>query len=173
MEQRRYKLGLIPDRRTAAIALCSTGFIAVQSFRAVFSHAPRNSHWLFPLDFMSLPIWFGAIVNLSFYVCTLWACVEFYRIAQGKERIVVAGWFNVMLLSPVQNLVSPPHAAAIQWVKAAGMAVAFLAATYILLKSPASAEGITKMAKRRLLVLCAVFVAVLVLGALLYFVPML
>jgi hypothetical protein len=85
---------------------------------------------------------------------------------------VVAGWFNVFLLSPFQHFVSTPHAAAIQWVKAIGMGAAFLAAAYILWKSPVATESIPKVVKRRLLVLCAVFVTALVLGALFYFVSM-
>jgi hypothetical protein len=96
----------------------------------------------------------------------------FYRIAQREERVVVAGWFGVILLIPLQHLVSTPAAAAIQWVKAAGMAVASVAAAYSLVKSPAPAEGITKMSKQRLPVLVAVLVTALVLGALLYFVPL-
>jgi hypothetical protein len=121
---------------------------------------------------MSLPIWVVALINLAFYIYFLWLCIAFYRIAQGNERIVVAGWFNVFFLSPIQNLVSTPQAAAIQWVKATGMAIALLTAAYIFLKSPVAAEGITKATKHRLLVLCAVFAAALMLGALLYFVPM-
>ena len=53
------------------------------------------------------------------------------------ERIVVAGWFNVIFFDFVQNLVSNPYAAVIQSVKAAGMAVALLADVYIFLKNPA------------------------------------
>ena len=85
---------------------------------------------------------------------------------------MVAGWFNIILLSLFQNLVSPPHAVAIQWVKATGIALAFLTATYIFVESPTGTEGITNAAKKRLLVLCLVFAAALVLGALMYFVPM-
>jgi hypothetical protein len=137
MEQQEPKPRLIGNRRIAAIALCCTGFIAAQSFRAIFAHAPHDSHWLVSLDFMSLPIWTVVLINLGFYVYLLWVGVEFYRLAQGMERVVVVGWFNIIFLGLIQNLVSTPHAAAIQWVKAAGMAVAFLTATYIYLKSPA------------------------------------
>jgi hypothetical protein len=172
MDPRKNQLGLIRSRRNAAIALCLTGFIAAQSFRAAFSHAPRNAHWLFPLDFISLPIWVIAVVNVAFYLYLVWVVAMFYRIAQRGERVVVAGWFGVILLIPLQHLVSTPAAAAIKWVKAAGMAVASIAAAYILMKSPVPAEGVTKMAKQRPLVLLAVLVTALVLGALLYFVPM-
>jgi hypothetical protein len=70
-----------------------------------------------------------------------------------------------------QGVPLPADIAAIQWVKATGIGVAFLAATSIFLKSPAAAEGLTKVAKQRLLVLGAVLAAALVLGALQYFVP--
>jgi hypothetical protein len=56
MEHGKFKTGLIHDRRSAAIALFLTGFIATLSFRTAFSHAPQKSHWLVSLDFTSLPI---------------------------------------------------------------------------------------------------------------------
>jgi hypothetical protein len=171
MEQRKHKPELIGDKRTATIVLCCTAFIGALSIRAALSHAPRNPHWLISLDYISLPIWVVALVNLGFYLYFLLVGVKLYRIAQGKERIVVAGWFGVIFLSPLQNLVSMPYAAAIQWVKATGITVALLTAAYIFLKSPAPAAGITKLAKQCLLVLCIVFATALVLGALLYFVP--
>lgn len=172
MEPRTNQPGLIRNRRDAAIAVCLTGFVAAQSFRAAFSRAPRNPQWLLPLDFISLPIWVVAVVNIAFYSYLVWVVAMFYRTAQREERVVVAGWFGVILLIPLQHLVSTPAAATIQFVKAAGMAVAFIAGAYILVKSPVPAEGITKMAKQRLLVLLAVLVTVVVFGALLYFVPM-
>ena len=172
MKQQENKLGLIRNRRDAVIAVCLTGLIAAQSFRAAFSHAPRSPHWSLPLDFISLPIWVIAIVNVAFYLCLVWAVAMFYRIAQREERVVVAGWLGVFLLIPLQRLVSTPGAAAIQWVKAASMGLAFVAAAFILLKSHVPAEGITKMTKQRLLALLAVLVTALALGALLYFGPM-
>jgi len=172
MELRKYQLGLIGNRRNAAIALCVTGFVAAQSFRGAFSHAPHNPHWLLSLEPISLPIWILAVVNVAFYLSLLWGLAMFYRNAQREERVVVAGWFGVLLLIPLQHLASTRGAAAIQWVKGAGMIVAFMAAAYILLKSPANATGISNMAKQRLFVLVAVLATALVLGALLYFVPM-
>ena len=63
---------------------------------------------------------------------------------------MVAGWFNVLLLSPFQNLVSPPHAAAIQWVKATGIALAFLTAAYIFVESPTGTERETNGGKEEI-----------------------
>jgi hypothetical protein len=139
VSHREYKAGLIRTRRSAGIALGLTCFITILSFRALFSHVPHKPHWLVSFDFVQLPVWVVAIVNLAFYVYLLWWGVVFYRKAQDKERIVVAGWFNVILLGPVQTLVSTPAVAAIQWVKAAGMAAASFAAAYMLLKNPGAA----------------------------------
>ena len=172
MGSRKVQLGLISNRRNAAIAVCLTGFVAVQSFRGAFSQAPHNPDWLLPLDPISMPIWILAVVNVAFYLYLVWVVVTFYRSAQREERVVVAGWFGVLLLIPLHLLASARGAAAIQWVKAAGMAVAFIAAGYILLKSPANATGISKMASQRLFVWVAVLATALVLGALLYFVQM-
>jgi hypothetical protein len=133
MEERDNKLGLIRNRRTAVVSLVLTGFIAAMTFRAVFSHSSHPSGWLIPLDSL-LPAWAARAVNVAFFVYLLWVCIEFFRGALGQERILVAGWFLGILLSPIQNLVLPSTAAAIQYVKAASIAVAFVAAVLILLE---------------------------------------
>jgi hypothetical protein len=71
----------------------------------------------------------------------LWLCVVFFRIAQGKERVLVAGWVPAILLSPVQSLVSISTAADIQYFKAASIGVAFVAAVLILLEGPARGDA--------------------------------
>jgi len=136
MEQREHKPRLISNRRTAIIALVLTGFLVAVTFRAVFSHSPHHSYWLFPLDFM-LPTWAGVAVDVAFYAYLLWLCVVFFRIAQGKERVLVAGWCPGILLGPIEHLVSISTAAAIQYVQAVSIAVAFVAAVLILLEGPA------------------------------------
>jgi hypothetical protein len=79
---------------------------------------------------------------LAFYLCILWAGVVFYQAAQGMERIVVAGWFGVLAGSLAQHVVPASSIAAIRWVKAAGMAVAFVVAVKIFLESqPAATKG--------------------------------
>lgn len=137
MEQPEFKPRLIHKKRGAVIALCLTGYVAALSFRDVLSHSQHKSHWLVDLHFM-LPTWAVAAVNLGFYAYLLWLGVVFYRIAQGKERVLVAGWFTGFFLGLIQNLVSASAAAAIDNVKAIGMVVAFLAAVDIFLRMPAS-----------------------------------
>jgi hypothetical protein len=137
MGQPEFKPRLIHNRREAVIALCLTGYVAALSFRDVLSHSQHKSHWLVDLHFM-LPTWAVAGVNLGFYAYLLWLGVVFYRIAQGKERVLVAGWFTGGFLGLIQNLVSASAAAAIDYVQAIGMVVAFLAAVDIFLRMPAS-----------------------------------
>src|SRR5438128_9857925 len=76
-----------------------------------------------------------------FYAWLLWLCVVFPRALQGKERVLVAGWIPGVLLSPIQGLVSASLAAAIQYVKAASIMVAFFAAVAILLECPVSGSA--------------------------------
>jgi len=114
------------------VALCLTGFVTALSFRRVISHSQFKSYWLFDLRFI-LPTWAAAAVNLGFYAYLLWLGVMFYRMAQGEERLLVAGWFVGIFFGPVQILV-PMSRAAIEYLQAVGMATAFLAAVYILFK---------------------------------------
>ena|SRR6266851_4209037 len=138
--KREYEARLIRNKSSALAGLLLTGFLAVMTFRAAFSHSPRNSYWLLPLDFL-LPRWPLLVVNVAFYTYLLWLCVAFFRTAQGKERVLVAGWVPGILLSPVQSLVSISAAADIQYVKAASIAVALVAAVLILLEGPADDDA--------------------------------
>jgi hypothetical protein len=152
MEPRIDRIVLIGNRRNAAIALCLTGFVTIQSVRAAVSNAPRNTHWLLSMDPIAVPLWLTALLSVALYLYMAWILAMSYRNAQREEQIVIAGWFNVSLLGPLQHLASTPTANAIQWVKAAGLAAAFIAAAYILVKSPPNTEGIAKATKQRLLV---------------------
>ena len=143
MEQAEFKPRLIHTKRGAVIALCVTGYVAALSFRDVFSHSQRKHHWLLDLDWLvywhiSLPAWIVAGVNLAFYAYLLWGGVVLYRIAQGKERVLVVGWASVVFLSLIRILVSASAATSIDHVQAFVMLVAFLAAADILLRMPAS-----------------------------------
>ena len=124
MQQPENKHGLIHNRPAALVALCLTGFSTMWSFRDVVSHAQHKSPWLLDLRFMLSP-WAATAVNLAFYAYLLWLGVQFYRIAQGKERVLVAGWFIGFLLRPAQNEIPMPAAAA--YVQAVGNAMAFVA----------------------------------------------
>ncbi len=81
-----------------------------------------------------MPTWAAAAVNLAFWAYLIWAGVVFYRVAQDKERVIVAGWFTVLLLGPMKYLVSSSAAAAILYIETLGMVVAFFAAMDILLR---------------------------------------
>jgi hypothetical protein len=78
-------------------------------------------------------------VNVGFYAYLLFLGIAFYRMAQGKERVLVAGWFVGIFLGPVQILVSVP-AVAVDYMQAVGMMAAFLAAVYILIDVSASGK---------------------------------
>jgi hypothetical protein len=61
-----------------------------------------------------------------------------YRIAQGKERVLVVGGFAVIFLGLIQILVSVSATTAIDYVKAIATLVAFPAAVDIFFRTPAS-----------------------------------
>jgi hypothetical protein len=61
-----------------------------------------------------------------------------YRIAQGKERVLVVAWTAVIFLGLIQFLVSASAAAAIDPVRVIMAGAAFLAAVDIFSKIPAS-----------------------------------
>ena len=82
----------------------------------------------------------AAAVNVGFYAYLVWLGVVFYRNTQGKERVIVGGWFGALFLGWIRNLVSMSAGAAIDWIKAACMLIALLAAADILLKTFASDE---------------------------------
>ena len=134
MEQSENKPRLIESTRAAIIALCLTGFVAALSFRALVRHTHYKSYWLLDLRGI-LPAPAAAVVNVGFYAYVLWLAVVFYRSAQGKEKVLVAGWIGAMFLGWIRNLVSAPIAATLDWVKAACMSIAFLAAVRILLRT--------------------------------------
>ncbi|HYL68200.1 MAG TPA: hypothetical protein VEX69_03460 [Candidatus Limnocylindria bacterium] len=97
----------------------------------------------------TLPASAAVAVNIFFYAYLLWLGVVFYRTTQGKERVLVAGWFGAMFLGWTQNLVSMSAAGAIEWAKASCMLVAFLAAVDILLRTFADDDpGLDDQASR-------------------------
>ena len=69
------------------------------------------------------------------YGWILWLCIVFPRALQGKERVLVAGWVPSLVLGSIQGMVSVSLATALQYVKAASMMVAFIAAVVILVES--------------------------------------
>jgi hypothetical protein len=134
MEQSENKPRLIESTPAAIVALCLTGFVAALSFRELVRHAQYKSYWLLDLRGI-LPAPVAAVVNVGFYAYVLWLAVVFYRSAQGKERVLVAGWIAAVFLGWIRNLASMPLLATLDWVKAACMLITFLAAADILLKA--------------------------------------
>ena len=111
-----------------------TGYIAALAIRSAFWQSPHHFHWLLPLDRL-LPAWAVLTVNVVIYGWILWLCIVFPRALQGNERVLVAGWVPSLVLGPIQGMVSVSLATAIQYVKAASMMVAFIAAVVILVES--------------------------------------
>jgi hypothetical protein len=146
MGESESKPRLIHTRRGAVITLCVTLYLSALGFRDVLSHSQRKHHWLLDLNplvyeyflHFTLPAWVVAGVNLGFYAYLFWGGVVLYRIAQGKERVLVVGGFTVISLGLVQVLVSAYAAAAMDHVKALAELVALFAAVDILLRMPAS-----------------------------------
>ncbi len=137
MAQSELKHRLIHTKYGAVFALCSTGYITALVFRNLLSQPQHKSHWLVDLHFI-LPTWAEVGVNVVFYAYLVWGSAVLYRIAQGKERVLVGCWATSFFLGQIQNLVSASAANAIDYVKAFAMLAAFLAAVDILLRMPAS-----------------------------------
>lgn len=150
MGQPEFSARLIHTRRGAAVVLCVTGYLAALSVRDVLWHQPREHHWPLDLDqpvydldrlgywHISLPAWVVAGANLGFYAALLWGGVLLYRIAQGKERVLVVAWAALIFLGLIQFLVSASAATAIDPVKAIMAGAALLAAVDIFFNMPAS-----------------------------------
>lgn len=172
MKHRKFKFRLIENRFSAVLAVCTTGFLAGRDIRAVFSNIPPKSGWIMPFDFLPLPVWSVAAINLFFYAYLLWIAIWFYRRVEGYERILVAGFFMstlIGLLARIDAFGSQQLIAAIRSVQSGFMTVAFVAAVVILLKSPAFDKGDAKTALRLIAFLGAFLVAALLIGGVVYF----
>jgi hypothetical protein len=127
------KSGLIRTRQTAIGILILTAFVSALTFRVALSHQAHQPHWLLPLGDL-LPTWALWAVNIAFYVYLGWLCLVFFRVAVGKERLLVGGWFFIILLSPLQSLVSESAVVLIQYIKVLSMAVALVAGVLLVAK---------------------------------------
>lgn len=172
MEAREPKFRLIENRFTAILAVCTTGYLAWRDIRAVFSNIPQKSGWIMSFDFLPLPDWIVAAINLLFYAYLLWIAIWFYRRVEGSERIVVAGFFMsgfIGFLARIDAFGSQQLIAAIRSLQSGSMTVAFVAAVVILLKSPAFDKGDAKTALRLFAFVGAFLVAALLIGGVIYF----
>ena|SRR5689334_4867409 len=112
MEEQAHKPGLIRSRRTAVFGLVLTGLVAAVSFRATLSHSESPSSLASSVRF---PACLGSLAkNTALCAYFLWLGVLFFQKAFAMERVLVTGWFSVILLSPIQKLVSRSSSVAIQ-----------------------------------------------------------
>jgi hypothetical protein len=172
---RDYQPPLIHTKRGAIAVSVLTGFLFAISIRALFLYVRHGGQPRFQWPFTSqlLPSWAVIAVNLALYIYLLWLGVLFYRIARNGERVVVAGWATDFLLGPTKIIFSPAGALAVRYVQTAAMAAAFVA-TLLLLREPysASQKGETRALKRGMLVMGIVIGTLLLVGMLLYFIPL-
>lgn len=123
---------LIASRPAAAVALLLTGWVAVLGVRRLFVHPPAPSHWFMPFAF-DAPHWVVIAVNTGFKAYLLLFGVMIIRSAQGKERVLVAGWFAGFVLGPIRYLV-PSLSSLILYVDALAIIVAFISSVLIFLE---------------------------------------
>jgi len=172
---RDYRPPLIHTRRGAITALCLTSFIFAISVRALLAYVRHGGRPQFQWPFASeaLPNWVVVAANAALYAYILWLGVVFYRIARGGERIVVAGWLADILLGPTILVLPTAAASAVRYVQTGVMTAAFLTAL-VLVRKPYKApeESATRALNRGLLVLGLAVGVMLLVGALLYFIPL-
>jgi len=132
--------GLIPHMRAAGVAVGLTSSLTALSVRAIGRPLPvPGDHWL--LRFHFLPYWAQLTVNSAFYGYLVFLGISFFRLAQGRERVVVVGSFLGFLFYPFEPFVAPPAVIAMRNVSAAAHAVALLAALDIFLRTVRRQRG--------------------------------
>jgi hypothetical protein len=98
----------------------------------VFFHLSRHPHAHWPLSgAFGLPQWALFPVNVAFYACLVSICIGFFRATQGRERVLVAGWFPGILLGPFKNVFSTPATDVIQFFEVVGITVALVESVLI------------------------------------------
>jgi hypothetical protein len=133
VQEREVTPRLIHSIRVAVVAFLLTGFVAGLTIRNVFFRPAHHHRWLFPV-FFALPGWTFLSLQLAFYGYLLWLCFVFFRIARGKERVIVVCWFFNILLNPIDTFFPKRVVIVLDHVQVFGMAVAFFAALDILLR---------------------------------------
>jgi hypothetical protein len=127
---RSHPTPLITTRLRAGVVVGLTAFVFVLAIWFGSHSGHVRSGGLLPLDFL-LHGWSLIIANVVFYGYLCWLGFCFVRGTEGRERVVVLGWFADILLSPLKNL-KPDWAVAIGYIGAFGLAVALLAAVSLL-----------------------------------------
>ena len=126
------QLRLIGNRPAAVIAAISTGLVTALAIRSAFVSPVHSYDWLHLL-FVWLPHWVFPAAQVLFYGYLLGLCVLFFRIALGKERLVVLAWTLAILLTPLETLL-PTAANLLEVSSALAMAAALLVTVDILLR---------------------------------------
>src|SRR5581483_9094828 len=113
--ERRY--GLIRTKSAQLIVLFLTGYVCTTDLRAAFSRSRPTFRWDI-VDYLHpwLSIWVVAAINIVFYAFFLISAVALYRLARGKERILMIAW-SAVFLSPLK-LVSIPVGIAVRHIQA-------------------------------------------------------
>jgi hypothetical protein len=132
MSQPVHTLGLIDTKRAAIVVSCLTGFLMLINLRHGIAHPNKGSYWIFDTRWF-LPVRAAMMLNLILYMYLLWIGIALYRAAQGKERLIVIGWFVPIFLGPIQYLfsISPD---VIGYMDFFAILTAFFAAASILVK---------------------------------------
>jgi hypothetical protein len=114
-----------------------TAFVFVLAIRGGLQQSHTSSGWL--LDFV-LHGWPLIVANVLFYGYLCWLGFCFTRGTEGRERVVVLGWFADILLSPLKTL-RPDWAVNVGYIGTFGLAVALLAAVSLLLHPSVVADS--------------------------------
>lgn len=156
-----------------------TAFVLTQAIRGLL-HPAHAGSWLITSDGL-LPWWLTIILNVAFYAAFCWGAFLFIRGTEGRERFFMVGWWAVLLLSPLRIL-NLRWSMTISYVDSFGLAVALVLAISLVLR-PANTQSVglpnielekieAKAGNQRLLIMGAVYAIALILGALLYFIPL-
>jgi hypothetical protein len=122
---------LLTTRVRTAVAVGLTAWVFALALRDVF-HLGHRRGLLLPVDFF-LRGWPLVAANVVVYGYLCWLAFWSIRGTNGRERIVIVGWFLAILLSPLEIL-QHGWAVEIRWICMFGLAIALLAAVSLLLR---------------------------------------
>jgi hypothetical protein len=123
---------IIKNRAGAILAVVLTGWNAVSTIHALFSHSLLFHEWILPFHWHSSKL--NLCANGAWYAFQLYACFWLFRLTRGKERILALGWILMILVTPIQQLLPEYGWVAVQFVKAVAMIISLGAAILVLLE---------------------------------------
>ena len=174
MRFRPYEPPLIHTKRGAINVSVLTGILFAISIRALFLYTRYAGRPRFQWPFTSevLPSWAVVTINVALYAYLLWLGVMFYRIARNGEWVVVGGWVVDFLLGPTKIIFPPAGALVIRYVQTAAMATAFVTTLFLIQKPYSAPQESETRALKRGFVMALVIWTLLLVGMLLYFIPL-